>query len=176
MLRHRHFVDGREAHSDQGQRSGDRAEGPKKQFRTDDAFEEDFLREYRPCVYFAGGGPSAADVKMLQNYRSNKSGSRTHNVSSEEPSLTEPGPSGGKTAKRWSGFFGTSRDTSKMETLVDLLDSYTKNGIYEYEGWYRMRKRKAHTSAEEGKRITEILKWDEGRRGAIRRVLFGANR
>lgn len=70
---------------------------------------------------------------FLQNYKSNKSGNRTHNVSSEEPSLMEPGPSS-KSAKRWSGFFGTSRDTSKMETLVDLLDSYTKNGVYEYEG------------------------------------------
>ncbi|KAK6621809.1 hypothetical protein RUM44_001616 [Polyplax serrata] len=69
--------------------------------------------------------------KLSSNYKGGKSGSRTHNVSSEEPSTIEPGPSG--KSKRWSGFFGTSRDTSKMETLVDLLDSYTKNGIYEYK-------------------------------------------
>lgn len=65
-------------------------------------------------------------IDIFQTHKSGKGTLRTQNASSEEPSLAEPG--GGK-AKRWSGFFGTSRDTTRMETLVDLLDMYNKSGI-----------------------------------------------
>lgn len=63
----------------------------------------------------------------LQTHKTSKTGLRTQNVSSEEPSIAES--ASGAKAKRWSGFFGTSKDTTRMETLVELLDSYNKTGI-----------------------------------------------